>query len=228
LTCADTTGIERKFPCDTIPLGQLSGPSREFTTVTNPQNFFGVTDPAGTFGRAVQNVNLSSQGEPHSTWGTGRDVPLGSTSCVAFTWLYQAPSDLVQTGRNLVNQLEMVGSPIYAVSTLNGNWTLVDRINGVQNRATLGPIPWGHWTYWVVCTKLADSDGYIRAWWARDAWPSVGATPAFDKTGDTYQGDSGHHTLGQYSAHSSPGTYTGYFSAFGRAATPQRAIELAR
>lgn len=224
LTCNDTTGIERKFPCNPIPAGQLPVMA-EFRTGTHTENFSGVV-LAGKM--RVKNIVTSTQADPHSTWGTGRDLPLGSTSCVAHDWRYEKPADLVQTGRNLISQLQMSGSPIFAVSSLSGNWTFVDRINGNETRATLGPIPFGRDTFWVICVKLADSAGFVRMWWSTDAWPNPNNPPTFEEFGDTWQGKTGHHTLGQYATHSTTGTYTGYFSVFGRAATPQRAIDLAR
>ena len=213
-----------------VSLGPIHEPPSDFVRMTDPagDGFEGVPDPLGSGRTVIRNVNRSGQSDGHTTLGTGRSLEKGSTSYVAFDWLYQKPEDLQQTARNLVAQLQMDGSPIWAISTKDGEWQIVDRVGGKDTRTTLGPVPWGRWAYFVVGTRLADSDGFVNASWAVDDWPDLAQDErAFVHVGDTWQGRTGHHTLGQYSAHSGEGAYTGYFSRFGRDATPEKAIDLA-
>ena len=215
--------LERSLP--TIPQGPILQPLKPcFTGISpNPKGdmFTGVS------GRVV-NRNTYKVGDGHATMTTGRTLQKGSVSYCAFDWRYETPADLIQTGRNLVWQLQMDGSPIIALSTLAGSWSVVDRVGGATHRKVLGPIPWGRSIYVVGGAYLADSGGWVNLWYAVDGWPDVSKPPLFSRSGDTWQGRTGHHTIGQYSGHSKPGQYVGSFGHFGRAATPARAVELAR
>lgn len=202
----------------------------EFVRVTNAGNFTAVLDPAGSGRVVVKNINKSGQGDEHATVGTGRNLPKDSVSYCAFDWLYMKKEDLIQTGRNLFWQLQMSGSPIAAISTENGKLIWVTRDNTAMKREILGDIPWGHWMCFVAGVKISDKpNGMAEIWYAVDDFPDVTKPPKFRRTGqDAYQGEVGHNTMGQYSQHSKPGIYTGYFGRFGRATTPKRAIEIAR
>jgi len=201
----------------------------DFAKASDPANanadmWEGVPDPRNPARIVLKNINRAGVGDGHATMTTGRELPKGSTSHVTTGFLYLLPADLKQTGRNLILQLQMKGSPIVAISTLNGNWTVVDRINGTMSRKTLGPIAWGKWTYFDVAVKLADSGGFVKVWWAVDRLPELALAPVLSKSGDTWQGETGHHTIGQYSGHSDPdGEYTGYVDVFGRGTTAQEA-----
>jgi hypothetical protein len=206
-----------------IPLGRILTPLPDFRGMSpNPKGdmFEGVN-----LGRpAVKNRNTYKVGDGHATMTTGRTLEKGSVSYCAFDWRYD---ELIQTGRNLVWQLQMDGSPIFALSTLNGQWSAVDRVGGVMHRKVLGPVPFGHWAYFVAGVRLADFGGFVELWWGVDDWPDVTTAPVVRRDGDTWQGRTGHHTIGQYSSHSKPGQYVGFFSRFGRDTTAQRAVELA-
>lgn len=208
-----------------LPVGKILAPIKPTFTGMSP-------NPKGDmftgFGTYIENRNTYRVGDGHATMTTGRDLAKGSTSYCAFDWLYERPDDLVQTGRNLIWQLQMDGSPVAAVSTQAGDWSLVTRNGGSARRDIVGPIRWGTWSYFVVGVYLADTGGWVRFWMAHGDWPDVAGKPLVERPNmATWQGRTGHHTLGQYSAHSRPGTYLGSFSRFGRAATPARAIELA-
>ena len=212
------TGIERRLVLP-IPQGNITKPLAEFNGMTS-----GVpVDTFTGFGDVVRNIARPKIGDGHFTMTTGRSLPNGSTSYCAFNWRYDV---LVQTGRNLVWQLQMSGSPILAISTLSGNWTAVDRVGGTQHRKTLGPIPWGRWAWFVCGVKLGDP-GWVRVWWSPDGMPDTSKPPALDRPGKTWQGQTGHNTIGQYRDPNQGGVYTGLFSRFGRAATAERALELA-
>src|SRR6266496_1099309 len=86
VTCADTTGIEKKVPCAPLSLGPIHTPIPEFTRMTDPagDGFTGVFDPTGSGRIVVQNTNRSGQSDKHTTMGTGRDLLKGSTTYRAF------------------------------------------------------------------------------------------------------------------------------------------------
>lgn len=247
VSCSSLSGIERRFPCSQLKVGPMpenvsSGTDAwdMFTNILYPglsdgdginERFSAVSNPAGS-GVVVKNQNVVADGEGHTTVGTGRSLPLGSTECSAFRWLWNSPSDLQQTSWVLVWQLQMSGSPIVAIEVdqSTGNWAFRTR-NGSDTglEIILTPIQWGHWTYFVTCTHLADApDGWTKIWFKHDGWPNVSGPPAYQRSGhNTYQGQTGHNTVGIYAGGSGPAVYYGYFDRYGRAATPQRAIELA-
>lgn len=221
--------LERSLP--EIPMGQIVSPLKPCFTGMSPNYptkdmFVGERDTSGK--PRIRNTSRKNHGDGHDTMTTGRSLPKGSVSTVAHDWLYETPADLLQVGRNLILQLQMSGSPIFAISTLNGRLTAVTRVAGVLKRFDLGPIPWGHYFYPVARCKLADSAGEVQIWLGVDDYPDVNAAPKVAQQGDTWQGTTGHHTLGHYRDKSKGGVYVGFFSAFGRAADPLRAIELAR
>lgn len=229
VTCAETAGLELKVPCSTIPTGGIHSPITEFRRMTDTAGtgFTGVLDPLGSGTIVVRNTNPSGLSDAHVTMGTTRDLPVGSTSCAAFAWLYRAPADLVQTGRNLFYQVQITGSPVVAISTKAGNVEFVWRNPTTEHRELIGAIPWGHWMRYVVCQKIASS-GFVSMWYAVDGWPDVSKPALFSHTGiNTNQGGTGHNTIGQYATHSKTGVYIGYFRPFGRATTPARAVAIA-
>jgi hypothetical protein len=216
-----TSPVERSLHVP--PAGTVTKPPADFRGMSQVDYAFLSSD-----GHVLRFENRSvGSGDGHTTLTTGRDLPNGSLACAAFDWLYRA-GEFEQTARNLVWQEQMVGSPIAAISTeqKTDRWSLVDRVNGSEHRHDLGPIPWGRWAYFVVCVKLG-SQGYVEAWAAIDAWPDVSTAPRYRVTGNTWQGTTAHQTLGMYARHSRMGVYVGFAGHYARAATPQRAIELA-
>lgn len=209
----------------------LQAPVPGLTRMTDPsgKGFRVVRDPLDATRLVVRNINFSGYTETHETMGTYRDLPAGSTSYCVFGWLYRNPTEFEQTGRNLVWQNQQTASPIAAVSTdrIGDTWSLVDRIGGIEHRHKFGPIAWDHWTYFVVGVHESDVAGSVVAWYAVDHLPDVTQAPRFTLTGDTYQGDVGHNTIGQYQVHSASGASIGYFDVLTRAATASRAIHLA-
>lgn len=221
--------IDRVFPRSLLPLGNLLTPPLDMQRMTNPRKdgFKVVADPVRSGWRAIENINPSGLSDGHVTIGSGRTLDKGEDSTVALEWLYAKPADLVQTARNLILQLQMLVSPIFAISTLSGKVQLVTRDGGGSElRWDLGPIPWGHWFTSVVRTKLADKPGgIIECWYAVDGIPDVSKPPTKARSGiQTWQGKTGHHTIGQYSKHSKPGLYRGYIGRFGRGNDPADAI----
>ncbi len=237
--CDGLHGIELRFPCSPLSAGPLpahpgSGPdawdqfTRSLYGGANP--FSAVPNPAGE-GVVVRDVNDLTLSEGHTTLGTGRDLPKGSTSCSAFRWLWATPAEFDQRGWVLVWQLQMKGSPIVALSVdrSSGDWFYKSR-NGSDSGLDvhLGRVQFGHWAYVVACTTLSDTAGHTAVWFAHDAWPDVAGRPAFERSGyDSWQGETGHNTLGIYAQRAKSGAYVGYFDRYGRAATPERAVELA-
>jgi hypothetical protein len=189
--------------------------------------FTGVPDPLGSGKTVVRNVNPAGLADGHTTMGTNRDLPNGSTSYSGFRWLYMSPRSLGQTGRNLIYQVQMVSSPAVAISTENGRYVFVTRDGTVMKRQDLGPIPWGHWVYFVVGLHIADA-GMADVWMKVDGVPDVSQPATLSRSGQqTYQGAVGHNTIGQYSGTHS-GSYVGYWDRFVRAATATGAAELLR
>lgn len=224
LLTGDDVSLEKAM--GPIPQGPIHKPIADFTNMTDPAGD-GFT---GTLS-GVRNVNHSGQTEKHTTMGTNRDLPKGSTSYCAFDWLWRTPAEFTPSGWSLIWQLQMVGSPIAAVSvdqkTLR--WFLNSRDGTVAKKYDLGPIAYGKRAYFVVGVHLDDKPkGWVEMWWAHDDFPDVDAYPAVRRTGiQTYQGAVGHDTIGLYAAHGKNDTYTGYWSKFGRAGTASRAVELA-
>lgn len=204
-----------------IPLGRITKPLPDFTGMSpNPNGdmFTGVDLDR----RCVKNLWTPNVGDGHATMTTPRDLPLGVTAVDAFDWRYDA---LEQTGRNLIWQVQMEGSPIAAISTRNKRWEFVTRVNGVTKRWDLGPIDFGKWARFVVEYTLANKGGIVGVWRGLN-WPDVVNDPMYAVIGDTWQnGRNGHCTLGQYASGTKP--MVGYFSTWARAATPARAVELA-
>lgn len=204
-----------------IPLGRITKPLPDFTGMSpNPNGdmFTGVDLDR----RCVKNLWTPNVGDGHATMTTPRDLPLGVTAADAFDWRYDA---LEQTGRNLIWQVQMEGSPIAAISTerKTKRWTFVERVGGSEHRWDLGPIDFGKWTTFIVAYKLANTGGFVTVWRSTD-WRL--RDPIKTVTGDTWQnGRNGHCTLGQYASGTKP--MVGYFSTWARAATPARAVELA-
>jgi hypothetical protein len=247
ISCGSLTGIEKKFPCAPLTIGgmpeQPTGGTDAwdmFTTSLYPgtsgngvnERFSAVANPAGS-GVVVRNQNLMSDGENHTTVGTARDLPNGSTECSAFRWLWKNTTEFNPTGWSLIWQQQQTGSPIVAISVEEStkNWFFKSR-NGADSgqNITLGPVQYGHWAHFVVCTHIADAPGgWTKVWYRNDAWPDVNASPTYQRSGhDTYQGETGHNTIGIYANHNGSNTsYYGYFDIYGRATTPQRAVALA-
>lgn len=210
--------------------GPITTPPADFRGMSKLAYPFltGVPNPAGS-GIVIRNENRSAgSGDGHTTITTGRDLPNGSLTYCAFDWLWM-PGEFEQTARNLVWQLQMVDSPAAAISTeqKTDEWSLVTRNGSTATRNILGPIEWGRWAYFVVGVHLADK-GFVELWWSHDAWPDVAKAPAIRRPGiKTWQGKTGHQTLGMYAKHAKAGVYRGYFGSFGRASTAARALELA-
>lgn len=228
--------IERRL----LPLsvGPVTVPPPEFANLfpTTYPSWTAVTDPQGSGRVVLRNVNKLGVGsDGHATIGTGRSLEKGSTSYCAFDWLWMNKDEFNPTTWNLVWQLQMVGSPIAAISVdqKTKRWFLKSR-NGADAGLNydLGPLLYGRRAFFVVGVTLADKPGgMVEAWFRHDDWPDVTAAPNARRTGhQTWQGATGHNTMGIYAAHSAGSTkvYTGNFGWFGRATTPQRALELAR
>jgi hypothetical protein len=206
-----------------LPVGTLTKPPADFRGMSSVAYRFLSSD-----GSVLRFENRSvGSGDGHTTLTTGRDLPNGSLACAAFDWLYRA-GEFEQTARNLVWQEQMSGSPIAAISTeqKTDRWSFVDRVNGSEHRHDLGPIPWNQWAHFVVCVKLG-SQGYVEAWYSPTGWPDVSKAPRYHFAGNTWQGTTAHQTLGMYARHSKAGVYVGFAGHYGRAATAQRAVELA-
>lgn len=213
-----------------LPTGQIRTPLKNaFSGMSRPRNanpdmFVGIDG-------WVQNNSRPGVGDGHSTMTTGRSeaTGLGTTSAVAFNWRYDKPADLPQVGRNLFFQTQMKGSPIDAISTDKGAVDFVWRNPTTIHRDELGPIPWGRVMFFVIVQKLAKSGGFVECWYEVDDWPNLDGSPEFRHANiNTWQGANSHHTLGQYRTPTKGGLYRGYFNRFGRAATAERAIQLAR
>lgn len=245
--CSSLSGIEKRFPCRPLVAGPMPEKPTSgndawdmFTSSLYPgtssngvnERFTAVPNPAGS-GIVVRNQNLLSDGENHTTVGTARDLPSGSTECSAFRWLWKDAAEFNPVGWSLVWQLQMSGSPIVAISVdeSTNNWFFKSR-NGSDSgiNHTLGPVQYGQWAYFVACTHLADApNGWTKVWYRNGSWPDVNGTPSYQRSGhDTYQGETGHNTIGLYAGSDVPGvSYYGYFDRYGRATTPARAIEIA-
>ena len=245
--CSSLSGIERRFPCSPLVVGPMPESTSSsgvnswsmFTNTSYPgtsgnginERFTAVPNPNGS-GVVVRNQNVLSDGDGHTTVGTGRSLPNGSTECSAFRWLWKNSTEFPQRTRVLVWQLQMSGSPIVAVATdeSNHSWFFRTR-NGSDGGLVipLGSIQWGRWAYFVVCTHLSDSNGSTKIWFRHDSWPDVNGSPTYQRSGhDTYQGETGHNTLGIYAGPDGSSTsYYGYFDRYGRALTPQRAVQIA-
>ncbi len=245
--CSSLSGIEKRFPCSSLQIGNMPGNTTSGTdpwdmfsnmlyqgipNIGNPPHFAAVANPSGS-GAVVRNLNYLKDSEKHTTVGTSRDLPLGSTECSAFRWFWKSQAEFPQRGWALIWQLQMSGSPIVAVETdqSSHNWFFRSR-NGSDTglEYNLGPILFGHWAYFTVCTHLADAPaGWTKIWFKNDGWPDVNASPTYQRSGhDTYQGTTGHNTIGIYAAHDGTDTsYYGYFDRYGRATTPQRAVSIA-
>ena len=247
VSCSSLTGIERKFPCSPLTIGPMpekptSGSDAwdMFTTSLYPgtsgnginERFSAVANPNGS-GAVVRNQNLLSDGENHTTVGTARDLPNGTTECSAFRWLWKDTTEFNPVGWSLIWQLQMQGSPIVAISVdaSNKTWFFKSRNGGDSGQnINLGPVQYGHWAYFVVCTHLASvPNGWTKVWYKDGGWPDVNASPTYERSGHTtYQGETGHNTIGLYAGGDVPGvSYYGYFDRYGRATTPQRAVNLA-
>lgn len=221
------TGLSKKV----LPLGPLNEWFLEFAKGTRLSDWEVVNDPTGRPRKVLRNRNRSGQGDAHSTATTGRELPAGSTSHRVVGVLYAKAEDLKQTGRNLVWQLQMAGSPILALSTKKTSagyvWQLVHRVGGRETRITLGAIRWGEWLYLDVFAVLADRGGQAKVWVGFGELADLDDDPVLDITGDTYQADIGHDTIGQYAEHSSPGEYICFVDIFGRGKTAAEAREQA-
>jgi hypothetical protein len=234
VTCADTTGIERKVPCAPLALGPIHKPIPEFTSMRDPvgDGFTGAWDPTGSGRIVVRNVNHSGQTERHTTMGTDDSIVKGSTSYLAFRYLFLNKAEFTPSDWNLVAQLQMKGSPIFAVSVDKNTvrWFLNSRDGTISKKIDLGPVVYGQWEHFVVGCHLADKpDGWTELWWGHGDWPDVSKAPLIHRGSiQTWQGEPGRHTVGLYAAHSKADTYVGYWDLVGRAATAQRAIEIAR
>jgi hypothetical protein len=245
--CSSLSGVERRFPCSPLVAGPMpektSSGTDAWDMFTNilytgvsdgdgvNERFSAVVNPVGS-GVVVRNMNVVADSEGHTTVGTGRSLPIGTTECSAFRWLWYTPSDLQQSSWVLVWQLQMSGSPIVAVEVDQSthNWAFRTR-NGSDSglEIILTPVNYGHWSYFVVCTHLAEApNGWTKIWFKHDGWPDVDQAPFYQRSGhDTYQGRTGHNTIGIYAGGSGSSIYYGYFDRYGRATSPQRAIQIA-
>lgn len=245
--CSSLSGIERRFPCSPLVVGPMpekptSGTDAwdMFTSSLYPgasgndvnERFLAVANPNGS-GVVVRNQNLLSDGENHTTVGTARDLPNGSTECSAFRWLWKDTTEFNPVGWSLVWQLQMSGSPIVAISVneSTNNWFFKSRNGGDSGiNYTLGPVQYGQWAYFVACTHIANApNGWTKVWYRNGSWPDVNASPTYQRSGhNTYQGETGHNTIGIYAGNDVAGvSYYGYFDRYGRATTPARAIDIA-
>ncbi len=252
VSCSSLSGIERRFPCSPIVAGPMpekpSSGSDKWDMFTNSlypgvensnginERFSAVANPSGP-GAVIKNQNLLADAENHTTVGTARDMPLGSTECSAFRWLWKDATEFPQRDWVLVWQQQQIGSPIVAIQVENStdNWFFKTR-NGADSGhdESLGHIQYGHWAYFVVCTHIAESpNGWTQVWFQHDGWPNVNSAPFYERRGiDTHQAstsaDDGHNTIGIYAGGDYAGTsYYGYFDRYGRATTPQRAVQIA-
>lgn len=246
IPCSSLSGIEVKFPCSPL----VAGPMPETASRSNSWGMFGsilypgvsgngvnerfaaVPNPAG-FGVVIRNQNYLPDGENHTTVGTGRSLPKGTTECSAFRWLWKNASEFTPQGWSLIWQQQQTGSPIVAVSVdqATNNWFFKSR-NGADSglNITLAPVSYGRWAYFVVCTHIDDApNGWTKIWFKHDGWPNVNERAFYERSGhDTFQGETGHNTIGLYAGGDSPAvSYYGYFDRYGRAATPERAVNLA-
>lgn len=192
-----------------------------------------VQNPVGS-GLVIANINvLNDGGDQHTTVGTGRSVPLGGTECSAFKWLWLSKADFTQKGWCLIWQNQQIGSPIVAVlvDKASGQWAFRSR-NGSDNGILkkLGLVQFGKWAYFATETKIAKAPGGLaRIWFSHEGWPDVTKPPTYERKGhNTDQGREAHNTMGMYAQHTGTGQYKGYWLPYGRAATPQRAIALAK
>lgn len=203
-----------------LPIGKLTKWFSEFAKGTRLTDWEIVKDPRGRVLNVLRNFNRSGQGDDHATATTGREMPAGSISHRIVGVCYEKAEDIKQTGRNLVWQIQMAGSPIAALSTkmISGAlyWQFVHRVGGSEHRITLGKVAWGEFVYLDVYAVLKDQGGTIKAWFSRGKPADLSQPALFETEGDTYQGDIAHDTIGQYAQHSQPGTYIALFDIFGR------------
>lgn len=219
--------LERKLRQPTAA-GPVTKPPADFRGMSSVAYPFLEWIPDGD-GFALRNENRSAgSGDGHTTMTTGRDLAKGSLSYCAFDWLYKS-GEFEQTARNLIWQIQMVDSPAAAISTeqKTDEWSLVTRNGSTTTRNPFAKIAWGRWAYFVVGVHLSDK-GLVELWFAHDDWPDISKAPLIRRPGiNTWQGKTGHQTLGMYAKHGRAGVYVGYGRHFGRAGTPQRAVELA-
>jgi hypothetical protein len=246
--CSSLTGIERKFPCSPLVVGTMpeavsSGTDKwdTFANILYPglsngnginERFSAVPNPAGP-GVVIRNQNYLPDTENHTTVGTGRSLPKGATECSAFRWLWKDSAEFTPKGWSLIWQQQQTGSPIVAVSVdqATNNWFFKTR-NGADSGLdiTLAPVNFGKWAYFVVCTHIDDApNGWTKIWFKHDGWPDVSGRAFYERSGhDTFQGETGHNTIGIYAGGDTPAvSYYGYFDRYGRALTPERAVQIA-
>ena len=246
VSCSSLSGIEKRFPCSALSIGSMPGDVTSgadnwdmFSNMlydgmpgTINSHFTAVANPAGS-GVVIRNQNNLNEAEKHTTVGTSRDLPLGTTECSAFRWLWKDQTEFPQRGWVLVWQLQMSGSPIVAVEVDQSthSWFFRSRNGSDTGLAIpLGPVQYGHWAYFTACTHVDNApNGWTKVWYKSDGWPDVNGTPSYQRAGyNSYQGTTGHNTIGIYANHDGSTTsYYGYFDRYGRAGTPQRAIQLA-
>lgn len=216
-----------------LPLGRVTKPLPAFVGMAkaderNPDRFFGVAMDGEHW---IRNTSMKGVGDGHDTMTTGRRLGLDSTYYIAGNWLYEKPADLAQVGRNLFFQTQKDGSPVDAISTESGHVVFVWRNPTTMHREPLGAIPWGTPMFFIVGQRLG-RDGFVKCWYSVGDWPDLGTDLVFEKVGiNTWQTGShpeAHNTIGHYRDRLKGGTYVGHFSRFAGAATPERALTLAR
>lgn len=191
------------------------------TSLYSGANPFSVVRDAASGRKLMRNVNRLTEPEKHTTFGWPRDLLKGSTSYLAFEVAWH---DFTPRGWSLVAQLQMTGSPVWALSNdeRDRHWFLTVRDGSKVTKYPLGPLVLDHIETFVIGAHLADKPGgLVECWHGAD----VSAAPAVHVPGiDTWQGTTGHHTLGIYAERAKSGQYVADFGRVGRAATAAQAI----
>jgi hypothetical protein len=174
-----------------------------------------VKDASGR--NVLRNVNRLDEPEKHTTFGWARDLGKGSTSCLAFEVAWE---DFKPKGWSLVAQQQHVGSPVWAISNdaRDGHWFGTIRLGAKTIKVPLGPLVLNRWETFVVACH-ADDRGSVDIWRSTDI-----AKAPVHLSGDTWQGTTGHHTLGIYAERASSGALVARFGPSAAGSTPAEAV----
>lgn len=183
-------------------------------------------------------VRHPATGDGHRNIGTpgGKADPIGKTFCTAFGIRIENATEfpaLMGSDWVVVWQQQQSGPPMTSIEVPasapdpGDDWYVQVRSNGGnQTKVALAPFHYGQWDFFVICYYLADApNGWVKAWHKTGSAPDVTQNPAYERTGIDSYWANGHETMGLYMSGSTRRTAS--FWGYGRAGTPQRAIQLA-
>lgn len=231
------------FPRNPLPLGPLTMTETD-RTWADLNDLCCVSDGwahgVDIGGRTVLEVRHPATGDGHRNAGTLRDEVYGATYCSAFGLHAASAAEFpALTGSDwlLAWQSQQTGSPMVAIEVPSSaaapkdDWYIRTRSSAGNTLQAVTPFAYGSWEFFVVCFRLDDASGFVRMWHRTGSAPDVAAAPTYERTGfDTWQWSNrdsrAHETLGLYMSSATPRRLS--FWGYGRASTPERAVELAR